>query len=87
MGRRRAPHTIALTDQVAALVRDHTAQGPLSTHRLADLAGVHPYSDGGRRLWLALDRLARDGHVTRIRAAGGRCRLWQWKEHTRCPAS
>jgi len=78
MGRRRAPHTIALTDQVAALVRDHTAHGPLTTHQLADLGDIPRYGTGRQRLWLALDRLAREGRITRIRNPHGGCRLWQW---------
>ncbi|HEY9408904.1 MAG TPA: hypothetical protein VIP77_04925 [Jiangellaceae bacterium] len=77
MGRRRAAHTVAWTDQVAALVRDHTAHAPLSTNQLADLAGLNPY-ERGTRLWPALDRLARDGHITRIPSPHGGCRQWQW---------
>lgn len=77
MGRRLAPHSVARLDQVAALVRDHAADQPLTTNELGDLMGLNAY-ERGVILWPALDRLAKQGKVTRIRRDGGGCRLWQW---------
>lgn len=78
MSRALAPHTVAWLDQVAALVRDHAIHVPISTNDLADLLGLNRYEQ--QRLWRALDRLAREGHITRITSRHGGCRLWRWIE-------
>jgi hypothetical protein len=76
MGRRLAPHTIAWLDQVAALVRDHATNQPMSTNALASLLHLNPYEQG-TRLWPALNRLANTGGIRRTKGIGG-IAYWQW---------
>jgi hypothetical protein len=75
----RAPDLIAVEDQILAIVRD-AAGFPLSTAQVAEASGWYsellPW-ERHRRIWCALDRLARAGRVHRERMPGWRCVYWR----------
>lgn len=77
MTRRPAPATLALEDQVLAVLRT-TGPLPLSTAQVCEQAGAgHRYSDRGLVVYRRLDALAKTGRVERVRVDGHRAVYWR----------
>jgi hypothetical protein len=75
---RRAPDLLAMEDQILAIVRD-AAGFPLATGQIAKASGWYselPKWERHRRIWGALDRLARAGLLHRERMPGWRSVYW-----------
>lgn len=76
-GRPRPPETIARDEAVLALLR---SRGALSRNRIAEALGEEKV-----KVWLALDRLRRDGLVRICAKTAGPGLLWSAKVDEPCP--
>lgn len=76
-GRPRPPETIARDEAVLALLR---SRGALSRNRIAEELGEEKV-----KVWLALDRLRRDGLVRTCAHTSGPGLLWSAEVDWPCP--